>query len=228
MSLLKKLGTVDSTNNWIRKNIDNLSGYDAVLARKQTAGKGRGDKKWFSPEGGLWLSILIDENDMNKGILSIICSVAIVNTLLDFNIEPSIKWPNDILINSRKIGGILIEKVNKKFITGIGLNLNIPHSKFPHNLQKRVSSLKEIINDRISIKKTARNIIKQIKKGAEEQEKFYATYLLFNQDLGKNVEIIINDRKIKGRVAGINNDGSIKIATSGKIKTYYSGSIKYI
>ena len=223
-----KLKTVDSTNEWAKKNIEHLSDLDGVIAEEQTSGKGRKTRDWFSPKGGLWLSILIRDFQDGLGALSLLSSVSIADVLEGYDIKVQLKWPNDIMVSSKKLGGILIERINGGFIVGIGLNLNINLLDFPDFLREKVITAREILNSDLKIDGIALKIIKRIEKNREELDRVYARYLGLNQDIGRMVEIQSGGEAIRGRVLGIKIDGSINILSNGQEKSFYSGSLIYI
>lgn len=225
---LIKLEEVDSTNEWAKRNIEKLSDLDGVIARIQTRGKGRGFNKWFSPSGGLWLTLMIKEFPSNKGVLSQLSSVAIAEVLENYGLHVELKWPNDIIISKKKIGGVLIEGRNESFIVGIGLNLNLDASDFPQSLQENTISSKEILKRNLPIEEVALEIMKRIGECREELDRVYIRYLGLNQDLGRKVELQGQKETITGQVIGIENDGGIRIRSEGKENTYYSGSLVYI
>ena len=225
---LIKLEEVDSTNEWVKRNIEKLSDLDGVIARIQTRGKGRGSNKWFSPSGGLWLTLMIKEFPSNKGVLSQLSSVAIAEVLENYRLHVELKWPNDIIISKKKIGGVLIEGRNESFIVGIGLNLNLDVSDFPQSLQENIISSKEILKRNLPIEEVALEIMKRIGECREELDRVYIRYLGLNQDLGRKVELQGQKETITGQVIGIENDGGIRIRSEGKENTYYSGSLVYI
>lgn len=225
---LIKLEEVDSTNEWAKRNIEKLSDLDGVIARIQTRGKGRGSKKWFSPSGGLWLTLMIKEFPSNKGVLSQLSSLAIAEVLENYGLHVELKWPNDIIISEKKIGGVLIEGRNESFIVGIGLNLNLDVSDFPQSLQENIISSKEILKRNLPIEEVALDIMKGIVECREELDRVYIRYLGLNQDLGRKVELQCQKETITGQVIGIEKDGGIRIRSEGKENTYYSGSLVYI
>ncbi|TET99829.1 MAG: biotin--[acetyl-CoA-carboxylase] ligase [Candidatus Stahlbacteria bacterium] len=225
---LIKLEEVDSTNEWAKRNIEKLSDLDGVIARIQSRGKGRGSNKWFSPSGGLWLTLMIKEFPSNKGVLSQLSSVAIAEVLENYGLHVELKWPNDIIISKKKIGGVLIEGRNESFIVGIGLNLNLDVSDFPQSLQENIISSKEILKRNLPIEEVALEIMKRIGECREELDRVYIRYLGLNQDLGRKVELQGQKETITGQVIGIENDGGIRIRSEGKENTYYSGSLVYI
>ncbi|MGB9722178.1 MAG: biotin--[acetyl-CoA-carboxylase] ligase, partial [bacterium] len=137
-SKLYYLDEVDSTNEYAKNLLNDAKDGTVVLADIQTNGKGRLDRQWYSPEGGLYLSvILFTEKPL---LIPILAGVAICETFNNnYDILPGIKWPNDILLNGKKIGGVLVETVDTAVIVGIGINLNIV--EFPEELKEIASSI---------------------------------------------------------------------------------------
>jgi BirA family biotin operon repressor/biotin-[acetyl-CoA-carboxylase] ligase len=162
MPRLIKAEEVDSTNEWMKRNLTNLKDLDSLIARIQTQGKGRNGKNWFSPAGGLWFSVLLVDFEGNIGTLSQLSAVAVCEVLEKQGLLTNIKWPNDIISRGRKLGGILIEKVKEKFIIGIGLNLNLNNSDFPIPLKDTVITSKELLHKEVDIEEIAKDIIGKI------------------------------------------------------------------
>lgn len=144
---LNQYEVIDSTNNKAKEYVKNLinrgnteSVREIFVCEKQTNGRGRMGKNWESPAGtGIWMSCLMTPNVSSDvlseitllaalGVVKAINHLAVTNSIL--NIEPKIKWPNDIVVNGKKICGILTELVNDTatginyVICGIGINVN--------------------------------------------------------------------------------------------------------
>lgn len=116
----------------------------AVLARRQINGRGQYDREWYSPEGGMWLSIVLQKVSFDKEPITITFGKRIARTLEQLtNKKFNIKPPNDILYNGKKVCGILTELVtqgNKSYgVVGIGLNVN--NRRFPSCLDDQATSL---------------------------------------------------------------------------------------
>lgn len=124
------LDTVSSTNDYIKNNIDTLEDGCFVIAQQQTCGRGRHNNSWVSPLGNLYCSYLVKGNYDRENIFEFhtTTSIAIIKTLERFSLSGLIKFPNDIIVNSKKIAGILIETIGYEkidyVIIGIGINLN--------------------------------------------------------------------------------------------------------
>ncbi len=139
---------VESTNDIAKKMINILTNGDVVWTLKQKNGRGKGERTWYSPEGGLWFSIIFKPLSISQdpNIYTKVVSVATVKILKKIGIDKAgTKWPNDIYYEQKKLGGILTEILHhgneKIVIVGVGLNVN--------------NSLTEDLPDAISLKEIA-------------------------------------------------------------------------
>lgn len=228
MPKLIKADKVDSTNEWIKMHLRKLEDLDSVIAKTQTSGKGRNKKNWFSPVGGLWFSIFLEDLLRDRGALSQISSVVICEVLSEQGLKVNIKWPNDIILKGKKLGGILIEKFKGSFIVGIGLNLNLNNSDFPIPLKDKIITSKEVLHREIDIEAVARDIIKGIAARRDKLEEVHKKYLSLSGDINKRVKMISGKETFIGKVVTIQPDGGIKIRNESTEKVFYSGNLSYI
>jgi BirA family biotin operon repressor/biotin-[acetyl-CoA-carboxylase] ligase len=141
---------INSTNikakELAQKDIENGS---IIIAEKQTLGSGRFNRKWSSPNGGLWFTLVLKPTlpPTEAPKITQIAAASIYKTLNDFNIGVTIKWPNDILLDNKKLCGILAEmKCDMDsvhyLVLGIGMNINIDENDFDESIQSIATSLK--------------------------------------------------------------------------------------
>src|SRR6185436_13745053 len=126
------LDSVDSTNNWVKSHLADLKPLTCVTAEEQTAGRGRFKRHWISPRGeniyaSLYLTVPLGSGYLPN--LGQIMAFACAKVLRGLGLKALLKWPNDILIQDKKIAGVLTETVTKDdeigVILGIGLNVNM-------------------------------------------------------------------------------------------------------
>ena len=143
---------VDSTNTVAKfLSLHNAKNGTVIISEKQTHAKGRSGKSWESPLGGVWLSIILKPNvDHSRlPLITLATGVAVAKTLEKIGVEnPEIKWPNDIMINGKKVCGILTEAVAKfntieNVIVGVGIDANLEVDDFPEELQAGTTTLKK-------------------------------------------------------------------------------------
>ena len=144
------LDMIDSTNSEARRRATEAAEGTIILSEEQTAGRGRQGRQWISPRGkGIWLSLILKPEIKAHKVPQItqIAAAALCLTLEQKGIaKVEIKWPNDILVNGRKLSGILTEMQSRGSIVdhvvlGIGLNVNMDHQDFPEELQYQATSL---------------------------------------------------------------------------------------
>jgi len=117
------LKTVDSTNTYLKQRANGLPDRTVVIAKSQTAGKGTRERSFISPEGGLYMSVLL--KNVVPDLLTVCAGVSVADAIaeLDADKNPKIKWVNDVLINGKKVCGILTEASSGNYIVGIGINI---------------------------------------------------------------------------------------------------------
>jgi BirA family biotin operon repressor/biotin-[acetyl-CoA-carboxylase] ligase len=123
--------------------VEGINEGTIIIAERQSAGKGRLGRRWFSPVGGIWLSIILYPQLSPSYIprITLMTAVAIVKAIERCaQIKAQIKWPNDILINEKKVGGILTEMSAELdminwVVVGIGINVNVDHREFPEDIE---------------------------------------------------------------------------------------------
>jgi len=165
----KKLSSTQEKAKELIKENKNNSSWIVIFSKEQTKGKGRKGNKWYSPEGGLYFSIILPPFKIKKlENLTILTAYIIAKKLKDnFNLEPLIKLPNDILINGKKICGILTENTIlgervASSIIGVGINTNL--ESFPKELKNKATSLKIETKKEVDNEKLLREIITELKK----------------------------------------------------------------
>ena len=117
--------TIESTNTFMKDHIDDYQHGHIVVSRIQTAGRGRRDRQWVSKDGNLHASIKLTQELEPISPFEVVMriSVATVKALAHFDVDATIKYPNDIIVGRSKIAGILIEQVDDAYIAGVGVNV---------------------------------------------------------------------------------------------------------
>lgn len=216
---------IDSTNEYAKTLLNKAPEGAVILVDQQTEGRGRFGKQWFSPEGGLWMSVILQPPE--HSLIAIAAGVAVCKTLHMNGILPGIKWPNDIMLNGKKIGGILTEVVDDFVILGIGINLNI--RKFPDALKETASSVFLETKKHLEKKKVFDVLCRRLDDcyGLMKEKKIkdlLTEWRHYTILLGQEVIIEMPDKEVTGKVIDISNDGALVImGVDGKIKTVVAG-----
>lgn len=203
----------------------------SYLAHIQTEGRGRNQNKWTSSKGNLFLSTIIKPKS-DKSLwhqLSVIVGFSIVQVLVDLGVNSNLidlKWPNDVLVDNKKISGVLLESSDNFVIVGIGLNiLKTPILETKWGTTK----LKDHLKGSINIKNIGLKILNKVFYNYYSWEKF--GFVFFKEDINKkmfniNKNIIINvnskSNLLNGVFLGIGDSGGIKVKTNSKITEYLS------
>jgi BirA family biotin operon repressor/biotin-[acetyl-CoA-carboxylase] ligase len=163
---------LESTQKKAKEIAKNSEPWTVVLAKEQTGGYGRKGNFWYSPKGGLYFSVILPKTKIEDlQILTILAAFCVAKILKeDFKLEPFIKLPNDVCVNSKKICGILTEnmilgKEVKNSIIGIGLNTNI--EKFPKDLENVATSIKIELKKEVDNKELLKKILEELKEKLE-------------------------------------------------------------
>ena len=170
-----QLDTVNSTNSYAKLNIDTLHDRTVIHALHQTSGRGRLNRSWVDlGEDNLFMTIVLKPSDTFNEIypnLTQYLSVCLCKVLEKYGLNPQIKWPNDVLINGKKIAGILSETViqGSKFkgiILGIGVNLNAKQEDANAIPDRVVTSLNLELNKKVDMQGFLQKLL----------EEFFANY----------------------------------------------------
>jgi BirA family transcriptional regulator, biotin operon repressor / biotin---[acetyl-CoA-carboxylase] ligase len=212
-----------------------------VIAEEQISGRGRMNRKWHSPKfTGIWMSIILRPEIMPAKApqLTLLTAVAVVQAIEEVtSLHPQIKWPNDILLNGRKVTGILTElqaeadRINS-IIIGIGINVNQKRVDFPQDLENIATSLSIEKEESIQRAQLIQNVFKHL-------EKLYLLYLekgfhpikLLWESYAISIGNMIRARTltgvIEGKALGITDDGVLKIEDhDGIVHHIYSADIE--
>jgi len=208
-----------------------------VLARRQSSGRGRLQREWESPRGGLWMSVILRPNlslaDASK--ITLAASVAIVDAFEElFSLRIGIKWPNDLIFNGLKIAGILGEVVGEwntvqTLILGIGINVNFPREQLSPLLN--ATTLFEILKKDVDLNILAVTILKHLEKQviSLEEEAFEELKLCWLEravGLGEEVKILRGEQVTQGIFKGITIDGALLLETEDGEKSFSAGEVQ--
>lgn len=230
-----------STNDIVERLArDGVPEGAVVFAESQSRGRGRLGRKWISPASrGLWFSVLLRPqlSPQETTQLTVASATALCRAIKALTgLQPKIKWPNDILINGRKVCGILTELRAEPdsvqyVILGIGVDVNLTAGEFPADLRKLATSLKLEAGRAIPRADLASAILleldrdygrirrHQFERVADEWEAQCAT-------LGSHVTLQIGSRTLQGRVEALDQDGALLLRTQhGRLERVLGGDI---
>lgn len=191
--------TLPSTNKYLKENYQNYDEFTVVITDNQTNGKGRMARVWNSTSNSLTFSILLKPNlDTNKiANISLVVGASICKVIKKY-IPSSIKWPNDIIVNNKKLSGILVEGVSTNKIDAIivGIGINVNDEKFNDDLLIKATSLKKELNKEINKQQLLQEILNE----------FYDLYIKFINNNNEYLDICINNNYLKNKTVYLNNE----------------------
>jgi BirA family biotin operon repressor/biotin-[acetyl-CoA-carboxylase] ligase len=237
--------TIDSTQNFaLELSHRPHENGSLVIAERQTQGRGRLNRRWVSPKGGIWLSILLRPNfepsytSLFPMLTSLALAVAIQKTL---KIKTELKWPNDVTIKGDKVAGILIDasiESNKidYLVIGVGINFKIKPSKITSQI--KTGQKKYGITTLVKENQQG-NPVKLVQQFLLELEQYYNNvisgsisdirkeWMKRSSTVGKNVTATTTTGIIKGKAVGIDKTGALLLSSRGKVQRVLAGDIAY-
>jgi BirA family biotin operon repressor/biotin-[acetyl-CoA-carboxylase] ligase len=228
--------TIDSTNIYAKKLVKNgIEQGTIVVSDIQNSGRGRKNRSWSSPKGGLWFSVILYPNipPQKAMLVTMASSVAVAQGIIETTgLTPMIKWPNDLLINNKKVCGILTEldaemdKINYS-IVGIGINVN---NEVDDSLKDVATSLYKLTKANISRVKLLRSIIKNLDKNYSKLiDKDYSSirenWISCSDIIGRRVQISDEKSVVDGLVTDVDENGCLILNTSKETVRVVSGDL---
>ena len=234
---------VDSTNEVAKKLArEGAPEGTIIIAESQSRGKGRRGKKWISPLGGAWLSIILRPNTLpiNAPQLTFIAGVAAAQTIKDeYGLDAGIKWPNDVLIDKKKVCGVLTEistEINTidYIVTGIGIDANIDVNLLPPELRDTTTSIKSELDHDISRMILVQKFLGNFETMYDEFNKGNFQEILrkwrqLSKTIGRQVEIRKGTEFIRGEAVGVNSKGALILELEDRaLQKIISGECRHI
>ncbi len=229
---------VGSTNEAARREAQwGAPAGTVVITDSQTAGKGRLKRSWLSPQGGLALSVILRPNLEYLPYMIMIASLAATYAIEKVTgLKPQIKWPNDVLINQKKVGGILIENDIRKnnlasTVIGIGINVNIRMSDFP-DIAGFATSLSDQVKKAVSRLEITRQLLIEMEKlyrRLPEGDAIFSDWKNHLVTLGQVVQVTLGDSVYSGIADSVTEDGNLILRdVYGNLITVSAGDVIHV
>ncbi|HZU95281.1 MAG TPA: biotin--[acetyl-CoA-carboxylase] ligase [Planctomycetota bacterium] len=210
-----------------------------VVAREQTGGKGRLGRAWASPTGGLYLSLVLrpDEGMLKRASISLVAALAASEALdATARVSTSLKWPNDIVLHGKKLGGVLADLVREGkdsyLILGVGLNVNTARDAFPAEVRTLATSLAIEKSATFSTDEVLEHFVSHFEGHYESVRKGSGALLLSRAadrmtTLGSRVRVKVAGRTIEGKASGLNATGALVVELDDKKREIlYAGDVE--
>jgi BirA family biotin operon repressor/biotin-[acetyl-CoA-carboxylase] ligase len=205
-----------------------------VIAEEQTAGKGRMRRIWLSPKGCVALSIILYPKKVYLPSLVMVASLAVVHAIAAVTgVQPKIKWPNDVIVNDKKVCGILIESGvgdnSKNYaVVGIGINVNLRTAGFT-KIASMATSLSDELGREVSRLKLIKRLLAEIERlylSAQSSEAVYQEWRDSLVTLGRKVCARSGDAVYEGVAESVARDGSLMLRRpDGRLISISAGDV---
>lgn len=242
--MIIKLETIDSTNIYAIRNFKKLENGTLITAKAQSAGKGRRQNKWYSPDcENLYCSYVLKSDKYEDAATSSIVGALSIMSLIrnlpnlgrKFIDSLWIKWPNDIYANSKKLSGVLAETVTNSsnklegVIIGIGLNVNM-NQELCDLVNKPCTSLMIETGITFNVDILAMDLLvrlNELYETSKNKDLIYSLWRKENKLIGKTVRVELStDEIIFGEVVNISQNGELIIKDSNnKLHSFLSGDV---
>ena len=210
-----------------------------IIAEKQTRARGRQGRSWTSPDGGLYLSIILRPNlEPARALqLPLVAGVAVARAINKVTtLQPRLKWPNDIIIAGKKVGGILTETSTKPgkidhTVLGIGLNVNTARSLFPEAIRETATSLAEESGQNIAPLELLQCLFGEFEALYVEFlacgfDKIREQWKAMSNTIGSRVKINSGRAEIEGEALDIDSEGFLLLRReNGDVERVISGDV---
>lgn len=207
-----------------------------VVSDEMSSGRGRLGRRWSATSGGLWFTLVLTPPKLtNIQILSLGIASSVAKALRElYEIKAVVKWPNDVLVNEKKISGVLIEgkkNVKTALFVGVGVNVN---NEIPAELREKAVSVKEILNQEVSRVPLLAKILQFIEETyfkllEDRSNEVLKEWCDLTETLGRKVRVTTINEVIEGVAVNVAPDGSLIVEDSAKIKhVIYSGDVIHL
>jgi len=233
--------STDSTQNFAMEIASNdKENGTVIISKKQTVGRGRMKRKWKSPTGGIWMSIIIHPKfDVSyTTLVPIATSLALCMAIEKIlKIKPELKWPNDVTLKGKKVAGVLVDtsiisNEIENVVLGIGINFKIK----PHELASTIKKTPNFYGVTTLVKKNEKalplvqqflyeleNVFQLI--NSRRIKKIKSEWTKRSSTIGRNVSIITSEGNVNGKAVKIDSDGALIISKGKKTEKILVGDI---
>lgn len=208
-----------------------------VICEEMSYGRGRLGRKWVAGRGGLWFTIVLKPKMIKSlQLLTLIAGTSVVKTLKElYNLDVSVKWPNDVLLSGRKLCGVLIEarleadRVNYVLV-GVGVNVN---NELPEELRGTGVTLMEVLGCRVprvpilkGVVSNLLNLYNELLRGNDDV--VISEWKRYNSTIGRKVKVVSFNEVFEGIAVDVGVDGSLIVSTGGSVRRVSVGDVVHL
>ena len=224
--------TIDSTNARARDLAVDGRANVVVLADAQTGGRGRLDRAWSSPSGGVWLSILSRPQvpPAQAPAYTLGAAAATARAVREAGVDASIKWPNDVLVGDRKLAGILTEMEGEAdrvswLVVGIGINANVHAADLPTD--RPVTTVREEFGD-VDRRELAQTLLAAFHELTVDLQQVLPAWRKLSSTLGQRVRVETPGEEIVGDAVDVRFPGSLVVETAEGTRVVTAGDCEHL
>ena len=231
--LAETTSTIDVAKQWLREGAPHGA---VVIAERQTHGRGRAGRPWVSPPGGLWMSLVVEIDADKAGRLGLGLAVAAAEAVSqETGCELGLKWPNDLLLGGRKIGGVLGE-TEAAFgrvataVLSLGLNVNLSVEDLPSELKDSAITLLDGTGERWSLPRLGARVLARFEAmwpalAGDDGGQVMGGWRKRDVLLGKEVSLEVGGNVLRGRARGIDAGGALILLAEGIERSIAAGEV---
>lgn len=218
---------------------DSVATPALVLVEQQNGGRGRGGNRWWAAPGALTFSMLLSPNaaelpEQRQGLVALTAGLAVCEALREL-LPPTrrvgLKWPNDVLLDGRKVCGILVEVPPRrcgKIVVGIGINVNNSLADAPQEIQMLATSLCDATTDRYTPTEVLLAVLERFcdrRQSLGEDTDLSRDWQQYCLLTGRTVRLQIGSRVAVGLCEGIDREGALLLRTENGLQRHFSGVV---
>lgn len=224
--------SIGSTNVRARELADEGQDNTVVIADTQTGGRGRLDREWVSPSGGMWFSILLrpDRPPHHAPVYTLAAAVATARIVRDRGGDATIKWPNDLLLDGKKLAGILTEMEGEAdriswLVVGIGLNANVDTESLPGD--QPATTLRDTIGD-IDRREAIQDLLVEFHDLTQNLDAIIPAWRELSATLGTRVRVETPGETVVGEAVDIEYPGTLIVETDDGRQEVTAGDCEHL
>lgn len=228
--------TIGSTNDRARELAADGASNVVVVTNEQTGGRGRLDRAWNSPPGGVWMSIVCRPSvpPARAPLYTLAGAVAVARTAREAGVDAAIKWPNDVIVPAgeageyRKLAGILTEMEGETdriewLVVGIGVNANVDVADLPDG----ATSLEHEVGA-VNRRQFVQRLLEAFHDSRRKLDTVVDDWRKLAATPGQRVRVELGDRELRGRALGITETGALELETDDGVETVTAGDCEHL
>ncbi len=242
--------TIGSTNDRLKELArQGAPEWTVVIADRQSGGRGREGRRWVSPSGGLYLSVLLRPRFRGTGLIPLAAGVAVAEAVAEQGVAVALKWPNDVVVvepdagasdaaeaGERKLAGILAEaspgsQRTDWVVLGVGINVDLEVGTLGKELSGRAASLGELApGGRVTIAEVAAAVLVRLRVwydalGSSPESVTSAWRARAVRWWGERIEIRVAGERLRGRLVGVDESGALLVDREGGTRRFVAGEV---